>query len=273
MGGTVSSDVVRRGGLGPLLELHGRIQYALLMGSLVILALTGLPQKFDSLGLSLWVMNAAGGIEPLRMVHRAVGGVLIFAAVYRLALAIITVLVLRSMGPLAMAPDFQDIRDTWQMVRYFLGLRHDRVAFERPSYLEKIDYLVIAWAVAVMGVSGVLFLFPVRVSRVLSGDAVLAALEVHSDSAVLVVAWVVVVHLVYARLAPTLFPSRTRLLKGKAARARPAARSVPEPAPATTATAIARDGDGDLPTVVPEMEVELRPHEKAGLSDKSEVSR
>lgn len=211
-----------------LLELHGRAQFALLAGSIIVLALTGLPQKFDSLGCSQWFMDISGGIETLRVIHRVAGGVMIFAAVYHLALVLVAVLVLRAVGPLPLTPDLKDIRDAWQMVRYFLGLRQDRVSFERPSYLEKIDYLIIAWGITVMAVSGLVFLFPVRFSSLVSGDAVLAALEVHGDSAILVVAWVVLVHLVYARLAPALFPSRATVLGVEPSRTVPAAGPAPE---------------------------------------------
>ena len=239
--GGVETRMVR----GQYLLLHGRAQFALLAGSIIVLALTGLPQKFDTLGFSRWVMDVAGGIETLRLVHRLAGGVMFFSAVYHLALVLVAVLVVRAVGPLPMTPDLKDIRDAWQMVRYFLGLRQDRVIFERPSYFEKIDYLVIAWSVAVMGASGVVFLFPVRASRVLSGDAVLAALEVHSDGAILVVAWVVLVHLIYARLAPSLFPSRATILGVETARPRAADRPPPEP-PLRPGAMVTGAGSGDL---------------------------
>lgn len=273
MAQTRSSDPERREVQVLLLDLHIRAQYALLAGSIIVLAITGLPQKFDSLGFSQWLMDAVGGIETLRISHRVAGGVMFFAAVYHVALVIVAVLVLRTAGLLPMTPDFKDVRDAWQMVRYFLGLRQDRVVFTRPSYFEKIDYLVIAWSVAVMGASGLVFLFPVRVSGLTSGDAVLAALEVHSGSAILVVAWVVLVHLVYARLAPALFPSRATILGTETPRAGPAtARPAPKPALGVEAAAAASDPRGQQQTAGARRTTgEAHQPWEAGHSDKSEA--
>lgn len=210
-----SDETQRREAQGLLLGLHGQAQYALLVGSLLVLALTGLPQKFDSLGLSQWLMDSAGGIETLRLIHRIAAGVLIFTGFYHVALVFVAALVFKVMTPLQMIPDGKDFRDALQMARYFLGLRRQRVTFDRPSYFQKFDYWLIVWALAMMAASGLIALFPVRAARLLSGEAVLAALRVHSDSAILVVAWVLIVHLIYAGLAPAIFPYRAAVLRGK----------------------------------------------------------
>ncbi len=244
MVGTVSSETKRRESLDLLLELHGQAQYALFVGSLLVLAVTGLPQKFNSLGLSQWLMDSVGGIETLRLIHHIAGGVLIFSGLYHLALVLVAVLIFKVMTPLQMIPDGKDFRDAVQMVRYFLGLRRERVAFDRPSYFQKFDHWVIVWSLALMGASGLIALFPVRAARLVSGEAVLAALQVHSDSAPLVVAWVLIVHLIYASLAPGLFPHRAAILSGIFPRAGQAVPAAPEPAPSATGVAAAGDPDG-----------------------------
>lgn len=219
MVGAVSDEAKRREVQGLLLELHGQAQHALIVGSLLVLALTGLPQKFDSLSPSQWLMDSMGGIETLRLIHRTAAGVLIFAGFYHFASVLVAVLVWKVLTPLQMIPDARDFRDALQMIQHFLGLRRNRVAFGRPSYFQKADYWVIVWSLAMMGASGLIALFPVRAARLVSGEAVQAALRLHSDSAILVVAWVLVVHLIYAGLAPALFPSRPAILWGKTPRA------------------------------------------------------
>ena len=269
----VSDESKRREARRLLLELHGQAQYALLVGSLLVLALTGLPQKFDSLGLSQWLIHSVGGIETVRLIHQIAGSVLIFAGFYHVALVLIAVLVFKVMTPLQMIPDAKDLRDALQMVRYFLGLRRNRVAFDRPSYFQKIDYWVIVWSLAVMGVSGLFVLFPVRVTRLVSGEAVLAAQRVHSDSAVLVVAWVLIVHLIYVGLAPALFPYKATILSGRTPRTGLAVPLVPKLALGTRAAATVGNPHRGLSGGGEQLEVEAHPRQEASLPEESELDK
>jgi len=269
----VSDETRRREAQGLLLELHGQAQYALLVGSILVLALTGLPQKFDSLGLSQWLMDSVGGIETLRLIHHTAGGVLIFTGLYHFASVVVAVLVLKVMTPLQMIPDPKDFRDAVQMARYFLGLRQQRVTFGRPSYFQKFGYWVIVWSLGMMGASGLITLFPVRAARLVSGEAVLAALRVHSDSAILVVAWVLVVHLVYSRLAPALFPYRAAILSGKIPRAGLAVPLAPEPALEATPAAAAGDPDGGPSGHNPELKVGGDGRQGGDFQEDSELGR
>lgn len=192
-----------------LLDVHARVQHVLLLLSLLVLAGTGLPQKFDSLGPSRWIMDNAGGIETLRAVHHVAGGVLIFAGFYHVALMLNAIRIRAAITPLKMIPGPRDYRDAWRMVSYFLGLRRQPIAFEGPpSYFQKYDYWVLVWGLTVMGVSGLIRLFPVRMTNLLSADAVAAVLQTHSDIAVLMVAWVLVVHVAYPALTPPPFARR-----------------------------------------------------------------
>lgn len=244
MSNALSDETKRREARALLLELHGQAQHTLFVGSLLALAVTGLPQKFNSLGLSQWIMDSVGGIETLRLIHHIAGGVLIFTGFYHVALVLVAVLIFRMMTPLQMIPDGKDLRDALQMTRYFLGLRQQRTAFNRPSYFQKLDYWVIVWSMMVMGSSGLIALFPVRAVRFVSGESVLAALGVHSSSAMLVVAWVLLIHLIYAGLAPALFPHRAAFLSGESVGAKLAVPPTPEPALTATTGAAAGDPDG-----------------------------
>lgn len=269
----VSDEARRKEYQRLLLELHGRAQRALVAGSVLVLALTGLPQKFDSLGMSQRLMDSVGGIEALRFVHHISGSVLIFAGFYHFALVLVAVLVFKVMSPLQMIPDAKDFRDALQMLRYFLGLRQERVAFDRPSYFQKIDYWVIVWGLAVMGISGLLVLFPVRATHFDSGEAVLVAMRVHSDGAILVMAWLLVVHRIYAGLAPTLFSSRTTIPGRETPRAGPAAPSVPELAPRAKVPATTGGRTADPTPGALHVEGGVRPPQKRGLSRGSEPGR
>jgi thiosulfate reductase cytochrome b subunit len=147
-------------------------------------------------------MDSAGGIETLRAVHHAAGAVLIAAGLYHVSLVLIAVLAKRDATPLLMVPDAGDYGDAIKTMLYFAGLRRERPVLREPTYFQKLDYWVLVWSLAAMGLTGIARLFPVTAARLLSGDGVAAALEGHSDLAVLVVVWVAVVHVAYRALMP-----------------------------------------------------------------------
>jgi len=209
-----------------------RAQFALVIVCVAVLALTGLPQKFESLSLSRNVIDLAGGIENLRDVHHVAGGALVAAGVSHVLLVLFAVLVLGETAPLRMVPSGRDLTDAMRATAYFGGLRRERPDRDRRRYFGKIDYWFVAWSLGVMAATGMINLFPLRVARLSSTDVVLAALRAHSDAAPLVVVWMAIVHLVYTGLTPGLFRSeaRERLV------AKPATPDAELPAPAGAMT-------------------------------------
>lgn len=180
---------------------HFGAQHALFAGSLLILAVTGLPQRFDSLAVSEWVVDAVGGIENLRTVHHLAAAALIAASVYYVAAVAKTVLVDRDLRALSMLPDGRDFSAAMRLAGHLLGLRGYRPAApRRPGYLEKFDYWVLAWGALVMAASGLMRLFPVRAADLLSTALVEAALRAHSNLGPLLAVWFIVLHLGYLRL-------------------------------------------------------------------------
>ena len=191
------------------LESHLRAQYALVVACVAVLALTGLPQKFESLSLSRQVMDLAGGIETLRLVHRVAGGTLVLTGVYHVVLMLAAVLMFGETAPLRMIPSARDFGDTVRATSYFLRLRTEPPNASGRQYFQKVDYWFMTWSLGVMAVTGLVNLMPLRAARTLSAEPVLASLRTHSDAALLVVVWVVIVHLLYTGLTPRLFRGQT----------------------------------------------------------------
>ena len=54
----------------PRFRTMARIEHAILMVSFTILAITGLPQKYALESWAEWMINAMGGIELTRIIHR-----------------------------------------------------------------------------------------------------------------------------------------------------------------------------------------------------------
>jgi cytochrome b subunit of formate dehydrogenase len=196
-------------------DAHQRLQHFLMMSSFIVLALTGLPQKFSDLGVSQWWVSSLGGLETVRMVHRGVGLTMLTDCLYHLAYLSYRIGVQRRMEPLGMIPTLKDLRQAAQSILYYLGLAPEKPRFGRYSYLEKFDYWAVFWGIAMIGSTGLLLIFAVDAARILPGQALSVALTVHSDEAVLAVGWIAVVHLFNVHLAPWAFPMNPAIFTGR----------------------------------------------------------
>lgn len=196
-------------------DAHQRLQHFLMMSSFIVLALTGFPQKFADLGISQSFVNAMGGLETVRAIHRGAGFVMLSNCAYHLAYLLNRIVIQKRYSALSMIPRPRDALDAFQMVRYFLGLTKERPAFDRFSYLEKFDYWAIFWGIPMMGGSGLILLFAVQVTQILPGEVVPLAHTIHSDEAMLAVSWIAIVHMFNAHLAPGIFPFNPAIFTGK----------------------------------------------------------
>ncbi len=223
-------------------DVHQRIQHFLMMSSFIVLALTGLPQRFSELGVSQWWVGSLGGLETVRTIHRLAAVVMLTDCAYHIAYLFYRIGVQRRFGCFRMVPTFKDLRDGLQTVRYFLGLAPEKPKFDRFNYLEKFDYWAVFWGIAVIGGSGLMLMFPVAVTRVLPGQAVSVALILHADEAILAVGWIIVMHMFNVHLAPWVFPFNPAIFTGKLS-----ARSYAEDHPLEWASLEAAGGATEAP--------------------------
>jgi cytochrome b subunit of formate dehydrogenase len=235
-------------------DTHQRIQHFLMMSSFIVLAFTGLPQKFSELGVSQWWVGTLGGLETVRMIHRIAGVTMLADCLYHLAYLSYRIGVQRQLEPLGMIPTPGDARDAARSIFYYLGLTPEKPKFGRYSYLEKFDYWAVFWGIAMIGTSGLVLIFAVDAARLVSGQAISVALIIHGDEALLAVGWIAVVHLFNVHLAPWAFPMNPSIFTGKVSATRYAeehpldrkrlesARAAPRrPASGTTAGAAIRE--------------------------------
>lgn len=201
-------------------DIHQRLQHLLMMGSFLVLAFTGLPQKFSDWPISQWWVSTLGGIDNVRQAHRIAAFVMVFDCLYHVGYILYNTLVFKKPLPVWMFPNLKDARDFFQDVRYFLGLSNREPKFGRFSYREKFDYWAIFWGVPIMAISGFVLMFPVLVTKVLPGTAVPIALVAHSDEALLAIGWIFIVHFYFSHLAPRVFPVNTSIFTGKLAKSR-----------------------------------------------------
>ncbi len=195
-------------------DAHQRAQHVVMLVSFTALTLTGLPQKFDELGVSQWAIAALGGLDSVRAIHHLFAFVMLFDCVYHLGYLVWRTVADRRLPTSAMATP-RDFLDAGRTLLYLLGLSRTRPAYDRFTYLEKFDYFAVFWGIAIIGGSGLVLLFPVAVTAIFPGYVVPVSFVAHSDEAVLAVGWIAVVHLFYVHLSPHVFPFNTSIFTGR----------------------------------------------------------
>ncbi|MBM3267536.1 MAG: cytochrome C [Candidatus Sericytochromatia bacterium] len=195
-------------------SVHQRAQHFLMMTSVLLLVLTGLPQKFYDWPASQLAIRFFGGADNARGIHHFAGWLMLAAAAYHLVwLACIAVA--RRRLPTRMVPTLGDARDFAQNTAYCLGMADEKARIGRYSYLEKFDYLAVFWGVPLMGLTGLILMFPLEVTTWLPGVALPVATIAHSDEAVLATGWLLVVHFYNAHFAPHIFPFNRSIFTGR----------------------------------------------------------
>ncbi|KKM88852.1 hypothetical protein LCGC14_1254510, partial [marine sediment metagenome] len=199
-------------------NLWQRLQHWLLAGCFIALVITGLPQKFNDAALSVSIINALGGIDNARFFHRILA--CIFIGESLLHLGEIALAILRRRFRPTMVITFQDFRNAFDMLRYSVGIIPKKPQSDRYDYRQKFEYWGIVLGAILMIATGLVLWFPTYVTRVLPGELVPAAKEMHSGEALLALLVIVVWHLYDVVLSPSVFPLDPTMITGRISRER-----------------------------------------------------
>lgn len=155
----------------------------IMMISFLGLVITGMPQKFPAEAWAKGVVLIIGGVERVRFFHHLLGTIMALQLVWHVAEGIWLHLVRRLTMP--MIPKLADVRDFMQQIRFNVGLSSEPPAMDRYGFAEKLEYVALVWGTAVMVVTGLLLLYPVRWSALFPGEWILAAKAAHGGEAIL----------------------------------------------------------------------------------------
>lgn len=164
--------------------LH-RIEHWLFMISFSTLGLTGLIQRFAASPISQAIVQAFGGIENVRIIHRISATTMMLVTIYHIGAVIYRAYVRRV--PMSMLPGLSDIQNAIQSFLYNLGLRKEHPQQGRFTFEEKAEYWAVVWGTIVMAVTGFMLWNPIATTRFLPGEAIPAAKAAHGLEAVLAV--------------------------------------------------------------------------------------
>ncbi len=108
-------------------------------------------------------------------------------------------------GPDSMMFNLVDLKDVGASMKWFLG-RGPRPTYGRFTYWEKFDYFAVFWGVFVIGSTGLVLWFPAFFTQLLPGWSINVATIIHSDEALLAVAFIFTVHFFNTHFRPDKFP-------------------------------------------------------------------
>ena len=197
-----------------------RLLHLFMLFSFFTLALTGMTLKFSYAGWAQGIARLLGGFETMGVLHR---------------LGAITLLVVfsfhlwdvrrkkresgRTWKQMLTGPDTilftpRDAREVLQSVRWFFGIG-PRPHYGRYSYWEKFDYFAVFWGVIVIGSTGFVLWFPELLTYVLPGWSINVATIIHSDEALLAVAFIFTIHFFNTHFRPDKFPMDPVIFTGR----------------------------------------------------------
>jgi formate dehydrogenase gamma subunit len=194
-------------------SVRQRVEHFSVMTLFLLLAITGFPQKFYDSGWALAVVNAMGGVEVARLIHRVSG--ILFAVFTVVHLSIAAVGLATGRARPTMIPARKDFTDAIRTLRYYMGATEVHPRFDRFDYKQKFEYWGLVLGGFLMIVTGFILYFPVWFTRFLPGEIVPASKVAHSNEGLMAFLVVITWHVYNAHLAPEVFPFDKSIFTGK----------------------------------------------------------
>jgi formate dehydrogenase subunit gamma len=176
----------------PRFSISQRWEHSLLILSVIVLMLTGVPQKYKTTLWSQQILSTPERLSMVQTIHRVAAVLFLLEIVYHLGNASLQI-VRRKMSA-DMFPNLDDFRDAWQMLLYLLFITKEKPKFGKYNFEQKFTYWFLFFGFGIMGVSGLILWFPELITRVLPGAVIPAALLAHSNEAMVLVVFVVIWH-------------------------------------------------------------------------------
>lgn len=195
------------------MTLNQRIQHIVLMTSFFTLVLTGFPLTFPTSPGSSEVVRLLGGFTMRSLLHRGAALVLICLSVYHVFYMLLT---RHGRSELkALTPKLDDLLDAVDMLKFHLGVSSETPKFDRFNYIEKFEYLALAWGTVVMIATGSLLWFQDQAMAIVPKWTLDVAKVIHSYEALLAFLAIIIWHFYHVHLNPEVFPMSRVWLDGR----------------------------------------------------------
>ena len=198
-------------------KVFHRLFHLFIMVTFLIQAVTGLGRLLYPTTWGKALTNFFGGYESIRTIHIRVGVVMLLGFGVHIVYILLKVewKALRQslFHPDSLVPRPQDAIHLGQQVRWFFGLGPPP-AFDRWTYWEKFDYWAVFWGMPLLGVTGLLLMYPLFTSYFLPGWVLNVTLLLHRAEALLAMLYIFIIHFTVGHLRHGMFPMNECMFAG-----------------------------------------------------------
>jgi cytochrome b subunit of formate dehydrogenase len=186
-----------------------RWMHFLVIISFTVLVFTGMPLKYKDTQWAQWFMDLFGGVTAAGVYHRLAA--IVTVTYWTAEMIFMLAMVIRRRGKNVRSPGSimftgKDLQDIVGMFAWFFG-RGPKPQFDRYTYWEKFDYISLAIGTVIIGLTGFMMWFPLRITQYVPGVFLNIALVIHSNEALLAMGVIFIfVHFFSAHLRPESFP-------------------------------------------------------------------
>lgn len=182
----------------PRFTIDQRWEHSILLISVGVLLLTGLPQKYRTTVWSQQILTTPERLYAIQNIHRIAAIVLTLLVLYHLGHALFLLSKRRLSGN--MLPSLQDVRDAFQMGRYLLFLTNRKPKFGKYNFEQKFTYWFLFFSIGIMVFSGFILWFPIAITRILPGGIIPSAKLAHSTEAIVTGIFIVIWHFYHVHI-------------------------------------------------------------------------
>lgn len=175
-----------------------RIEHWLLFLSFTTLAITGLIQKYSSLGISISTVELLGGIQSVRIIHRIAAVMFGVESIYHFAVLGYKLYVQRVKPTMMIG--IKDGVDAVNAALFNIGFKKEPPKLGRYNFAEKAEYWALIWGLILMGGTGLMLWNPILTTKLFPGQFIPAAKVAHSWEALLAVLAILLWHFYHAHV-------------------------------------------------------------------------
>ena len=194
-----------------------RLFHLFIMVTFLIQATTGLGRLLYPTPWGRSLTNFFGGYDRASAIHNTVGIFMVIGFAVHLAYVLAKVewkALHRSLfHPDSLVPRLQDVKHLGQRLRWFVGLGPPP-EFDRWTYWEKFDYWAVFWGLPLLGVTGLMLMFPLGFSRIMPGWVLNVTILLHRAEALLAMLYIFIVHFSIGHLRHGMFPMNECMFAG-----------------------------------------------------------
>jgi len=167
--------------------LNQRIQHGLLLVTFALQVITGFPLSYPEKWWAKGIVSMLGGWEMRSDIHHISGIVMVLLGTYHVA--IYAVRPRRS----KILPGFKDVSDFFQYIKQLIGLSGPP-AYGRYTWKEKFEYIGVVWGTVLMGITGLILLYPFIAMEIMPVSWVHLSRIIHFYEAILATLVIIVWH-------------------------------------------------------------------------------